>query len=290
MKLRHLKIFKYVCQDMNMTKAAKELYMSQPAVSQTIKELEEYYCTVLFERLSQKLYITDSGKDLLKYTDQILSLNDELEEIMKSKSKIRKLKIGATVTIGTYCLANWIWEFNKKHTDIEVISSIMNTNDIERKILDSTLDIALVEGKIHSREISVLPFMKDDLVIICNPAHKLNFRKNIKIKELDYEKFLIRENGSGSREMFLKEIENHNLHIKIMGEFNNNEAIKIGVKNNLGLGVVSKSSICKYDDISILEIDQINMTRNFSIVYHHNKMVTEKIQFFINHMDSISNY
>jgi len=271
-----------------MTKAAGKLFMSQPSVSQAIKELEEYYNTILFERLSQKLYITDSGNELLKYANHMLSLKDEMEELFIEKSKLKKIKIGATVTIGTYLLSPWIREFQEAFKTIEIVCKIMNTKDVEENILNSNLDLAIVEGKIHSNDILVKPLMEDDLVIVCNQSHRLSSVNNINNTQLNFEKFLIREKGSGSREMFLNEIKNHNLDITIVGEFNNNEAIKIGVKNNLGLGVVSKSSIYEYDNLSLLKVEKMKMTRNFSIAYHRNKMITKEIQSFINYMDYIS--
>lgn len=288
MKLRHLKIFKTVCEEMNMTKAAGKLFMSQPSVSQAIRELEEYYNTILFERLSQKLYITDSGRELLKYANHMLSLKDEMEGLFIEKSKLKKIKIGATVTIGTYLISPWIREFQETHEAVEIVCKIMNTKDIEENILNSNLDLAIVEGEIHSNDIVVKPLIEDDLVIVCNSLHRLSEMRNINSKQLNFEKFLIREEGSGSRELFLNEIKGLNLDINIVGEFNNNEAIKIGVKNNIGLGVVSKSSIYKYDNLSLLKVEKMKMTRNFSIAYHRNKMITEDIQFFINYMDLIS--
>lgn len=284
MKLRHLMIFKYVCEEMNMTKAAKRLFMSQPAVSQTIRELEDKYQTQLFERLSHKLYLTESGAELLRYAEHILALNSELEEVMKSRSRVQKIKVGATVTIGTYCLPQWIADINDKIHDVDILSSIKNTEDIERSILNSTIDLGLVEGDINAPDIIVKPFIQDELVIICHGEHELSTKEVVNKEDLENERFLIRENGSGSRRMFLDMVKNHGISIQIVGEFNNNEAIKNGVSSGLGLGVVSKASICAHDNLIKLNVKDMKMTREFSLIYHNNKLLNKGIRAFMDYI------
>lgn len=284
MKFRHLIIFKYVCEEMNMTKAAKKLFMSQPSVSQAIRELEDYYQNQLFERLSHKLHLTEAGAELLRYAEHMLALNAELEEVMKSRSSIQKIKIGATVTIGTYCLPQWIADFYDKIEGIDISSSIKNTKDIEKSILNSTIDLGLVEGEIDAPDIITKPFMQDELVIICHDEHKLSTKKGVSKEDLKNERFLIRETGSGSRRMFLDMVKSHDISIQVIGEFNNNEAIKNGVLSGLGLGVVSKASISDHDSFIELNVKDIKMTREFSLIYHKNKLLSKGIKTFMDYM------
>lgn len=284
MKFRHLGIFKCLCEEMNMTKTAKKLFVSQPSVSQAIAELEEYYNCRLFERLSHSLYLTESGEMLRKYAEHIIAINSELEEVMLSLGDVQKLKVGATVTIGTYKLAQLIEGFTNNHVGVEIISSINNTKEIEDKILNSSIDLALVEGSIDSNEIIVKPYMEDELVVICNKNHKLSTKESITIEDLSGESFLIREEGSGSRRMFVEKLKNRNLGINIVGEFTNNEAIKNGVKCGLGMGVVSRSSIDEFDDFIELEVSDMKMIRNFSVVYHKNKYLNKGILDFIDYI------
>lgn len=281
MKFRHLVIFKSVCEEMNMTKAAKKLFMTQPSVSQAIRELEDHYQTRLFERLSRKLHLTHSGQLLLSYADHIIALNGELEEVMASENESQKINIGATVTIGTYCLPKWIAEFCMKDQGHEIVSSIKNTEDIERSLLNSTIDLGLVEGHIDAEDIVVKPFMSDELIVICSPDHEFSKSSVLEDKDLCNQCFLIREEGSGSRRMFLENIEARDIKIHIVGEYNNNEAIKIGVMNGLGLGVVSKASIRGQEGFVPLEIKGMKMTRQFSLIYHQNKYLNKSIESFI---------
>lgn len=283
MKFRHLRIFKCLCEEMNMTKAAKRLFISQPSVSQAIRELEENYQCRLFERLSHKLYLTESGEVLLKYAEHIIALNSELNEVMDSISKTQKIRVGATVTIGTYCIAQLIEKFTKETQGIEIITSLKNTQEIEKSILNATIDLALVEGIIDASDIIVRPYMKDELIIICHEAHRLRGKNRIRKEDLEKERFLIREEGSGSRRMFLEMLQKNHIDIQVAGEFTNNEAIKNGVMSGLGLGVVSKASISKHDQVFELAIKGMKMTRDFSIVYHKNKFLNKSIVEFINY-------
>lgn len=150
MTLRHLKIFIAVAETRSMSAAARRCFITQPTVSQTIHELEEHYHTILFERLSRKLYITEAGKNLLSHARQVADQFDRLEQSMADSAVSQSLRIGATLTVGVCLLPNILNDFRSEMPQVSTYSCISNTADIEQKILDSSLDIGIVEGNIKS--------------------------------------------------------------------------------------------------------------------------------------------
>lgn len=285
MNFRHLNIFTTVCEEMNMTRAAKKLYISQPSVSQAISDLEDYYDTKLFERLSKKIYLTDSGRELLSYSYHILSLNQDLERVMEKESFQNSITLGATITIGTYFLPKLLAEIKSKNHRMDTKSIVRNTSFIKENLLNSKIDIGLVEGKINHKDIIVKPFYKDELVIIANNDDPISKKTTINVDDLQGKSFLMREEGSGSRDLFIEEMKRHEIDYKVSGEFNNTEAIKNATLYGLGLGIVSRMSLEEYEEnINILPIKDLELKREFSIVYHRNKYITKNLSFLMEYI------
>lgn len=290
MTIRHLKIFIEVAQSGNMTAAASKLFLSQPTVSQTIKELEEYYGILLFERLSKRLYITEAGKKLLYYAKEAVKEFDSLEEKMRNLSKIEKIRIGATISVGDCILSDLIRRCIEKNPKIEIYSFVGNTENIEAKLLSNELDIALVEGNVKSQELIVKPELNDYLVLICSTKHLFAEKNIIKVDELRYENFAMREKGSGTRELFEKYMFNNGMPIKVVFEGNTPQSIKQEVIKNNCLSVIS---ICLVEKeikdslIHVIENEEKTWNRHFSLVYHKDKLLTDGIK---NLMNIIKNY
>lgn len=284
MTIRHLKIFIEVVKNGSMSAAASRLYISQPTVSQAIRELEEHYGVLLFNRLNRKLYITDAGQKLFSYAKSVVKQFDDLEDKMFKINKKEKIKIGSTITVGESILSDIINKFTKKEPNIEVYSYMNNTQVIERKLLNSEIDIGIVEGEIKSTDLICIPEIKDFLVLICSSKHPFAKRKTIKLMELANEKFAMREKGSGTRELFERYMSDNGIEIKTAFEGNSPEAIKKEVINNNYLAVIS---IClvekevKNSQIHVIESAEGVWDRYFSIVYHKDKVLTEGLKSLI---------
>ena len=284
MTIRHLRIFIEVVKNKSMSAAASKLYISQPTVSQAIRELEEHYGVLLFERLNRKLYITDAGKKLFSYAKDAVKQFDELEEKMFTLNKKEKIRIGATITVGEYLLSDVVNRLIKKEPNIEVYSYMNNTQVIEDKLLNSEIDIGIVEGEIKSPDLICIPEVNDYLVLICNIEHPFAKKKTIKVEELENENFAMREKGSGTRELFERYMAENGLDIKIAFEGNSPEAIKKEVINNNYLAVIS---IClveeevKNSKIHVIECADGAWDRYFSIVYHKDKVLSKGMESLI---------
>ncbi|WP_077367120.1 LysR family transcriptional regulator [Anaerosalibacter sp. Marseille-P3206] len=283
MNIRHLRIFITVVDTGSMTKAAEELFIAQPSVSQTIKEIEEYYNIKLFERLSKKLYITEKGKEFLSYARHIVTLFDEMEKSIRQTDKNSLLRIGASITVGTYVLGKLTRQFLDDYPNIDIESVIDNTTIIEEMVLKNELDFGIVEGPIHSKDIVSKAFMDDELILICGDKHPFREKPYITLKELSKANFILRESGSGTRELFENIMLSKGLDLTIKCVSNSSEAIKNAVISNLGVSVISKMAVdseLKSKKLFHIKIDNIELKRKFNIIYHKNKYISKEIEEF----------
>lgn len=289
MTIRHMKVFIAVADYGKMSTAAKKLYISQPTVSQAISEIENHYKVLLFERLNKKLYITEDGEKLLEYTRHIVSLFEDMELAMESSSQNITLQIGATITVATCLLNKIVSYFESLNLDVKIKVFVDNTSRVEDKILKSQLDLAIVEGEIRSSDIISSDVMDDELVLICgqdNPMYNIN---NIYAQELNGLSFIVREEGSGTRELFDIECKKMNVNIDRKWICNNSEAIKNAVIENQGLSVISKMLIereIREKKLHIIKINDMRLTRKIHLVYHKNKFLSDQITRFINFSES----
>lgn len=284
MTLRYLKIFLCVCDEGNMTAAAKKLYIAQPSVSQAMAELENYYHVKVFERLGKKLFVTSAGEKLITYARHIVNLAMETEEVMRDLSHNGTIRVGASVTIGTCILAPLLESFKRKNPQITISSVVNNTAVIEEMLLVDQLDIGLVEGKVHSPGIISRPFMEDDLVLVTSPSHPLARQNKVTLAQMNNKEFIIREEGSGTRELFQMVMASKGMEWKIAGVYNNAETIKNMVAANLGISVMSKLAVekeVKRQELKIIKMEELCFSRQFIIIHHKNKYIVPALDYFI---------
>lgn len=283
MTIRHLKVFITVADLGNMTKAGEQLFISQPSVSQTIGELEDYYEVRLFERLSKKLYLTAAGEQLLSYARYIVSLFEEMEQKLKWVQTSSILKIGASITVGTCILSKLAGAFLEKYPRLKVEAKVDNTTVIEELVLKSELDFGLVEGLLHSKDIVAQPFLDDELILVCGGEHPFRERGKITTDELAAADLIVRESGSGTRELFENTMLSKGKKLKITWVCNNSEAIKNAVASNMGVSVISKMAVAaelKAGRLFPVPVEDLKLKRQFCIIYHKNKYISEPMQNF----------
>lgn len=277
MTLRHLKIFVCVCKENSITLAANKLFISQPAVSNAIKELESYYNVPLFDRISKKLYLTEAGKTVYQYALHINSLFDELETTLMSSTSTGSLRVGSSITIGTHYIPNYIKEFSQQFPHIQTFVTIDSSDIIEQQILNNELDFALIEGVIHSKDIISKEFIKDELVVICSINHPLLNEERVSITDLSSQHFLMREKNSGTRELAESILSLHNVTISPLWESTSTDAIIQGVSKNIGISILPMHLVQDYlnrNQIAKLEVDGLKFPRQYHIIYHKNKYLT----------------
>ncbi|WP_083189707.1 LysR family transcriptional regulator [Orenia metallireducens] len=287
--LREIKIFATVCKTNSMSEAARQLYMTQPAVSQTIIDLEEKLQVKLFERMNKRLVLTHAGEILLKYSKRIILIMDEAENTLEdiANLKVGKLRVGASMTIGTYLLPLIIKEFNKKYPEINLNLVIDNTSVIEEKILNNDIDIGLVEGLIGAKDIFFDSFYHDKLFLVCSKDNPLTQKKTIDREDIENQHFISREEGSGTKEIIDKIMNAYNINYQIKHTLNNIEAIKKSIKNNLGISILPDIAIQEEllkGELIKLNLRDIQFQRSFNLIYHKDKNLTNLLKQFIDHI------
>ena len=292
MNFRKLKIFYETAQHLNMTKVAKEMYISQPSISQSINELESELGVKLFDRIGKKLYLTHEGEVFLNYTRRILNLYDESVKIIRdiNINEKGKLVIGASTTIGIYILPEIIKEFSSKFKDIEISLIIENTKNIEKLILENKVDFAFVEGDIHSEEIIKEVIWKDELVFICGEENALKNFKQVSVNEIANEKLIMREEGSGTREHTELFFKKNKIKFSTFLELGSTEAIKKTVEANLGISclsyIVVKDKI-KNNELYMFRLNEGKIERDLFLILHSDKFISNNMKAFIEYSKNI---
>lgn len=211
MTLRTIRIFVTIAEEKTMHAAAKKLYISQPSVSQAISELEKEYHVQLFERLSQRLYITAAGEKLLAYAYRLLRTYEDMEQLLISQGTYQCLRLGASVSVGTCLIPELASQLKIRHPDIDLQVTVNNTSRIEQMLLESQLDAGIVEGTIVNPDLLCTRVCEDELLIVAPPNHPLASQLCIPIERLAGETFISRESGSNDRNQFEQFLQSHHI-------------------------------------------------------------------------------
>ena len=281
MTLRNLRIFLAVADCGSMSEAAKKMHIAQPSVSGTIGEIEAQYGVRLFERLGRRLYITPTGTQLCDYARHILSMYDAMEQRLKNSDETDMLRVGATVTVGTCVLGDVFQQYMAETENKAPKAVVHNTRVIEQKLLKSELDIGIIEGKISSADLMTQFMMNDPLALVCasdkNPFYD---KTSVSIMDLRDIPFILREEGSGTREVF----ESVMPEINIQWVCNNSEAILRAVEMGFGMTVISRrlaEARLRAGSLTEIRVSDAEFERQFSVVWHKNKYLTPSMKQFI---------
>ncbi|GAA6493013.1 LysR family transcriptional regulator [Candidatus Bariatricus faecipullorum] len=283
MTLRHLKIFVSVYQNRGFTRAGQELHLAQPSVSLAIRELEAYYGVRLFERIGRRIYPTVQGEDFYGYAIHIVSLFDEMEKKVRNWDTLGTLRIGTSITIGTRILPRLLKEFSAQFPQTETRAVICNSAAIEQQLLDSRIDLGLIETRPEHPELLSEPFMQDSLCAVLPSGHVLAARKAVTLSELSAYPFFMREEGSAVREVLKARLSLEQLSVQPAWESTSTQAIVQGVAAGLGVSVLPLLMVRKditEGTVQGLPLDP-PLNRELHVVYHKSKYLTANMQAFI---------
>ena len=284
MTIRHLRIFVTVCQCGSITAAARQLYIAQPSVSLAIGELERHYKVRLFDRISRRLHITEEGRRLYAYASNIVSLYGEMEDRMSDKALDGRVLTGCTITIGNRILPGLVRRFNQHHPHVGVRAFIGNSDGVERRVLEGDLDIGLIEGVAHQSQLQAEVFLEDQLVLLCGEGHPLWAREEVRPEELMQYDLLLREKGSGTRELFDSAMLTRELVADPKWESVSTHALLEAVAQGLGVSVLPYR-LAEPDLASgrlrRVRIADMDLRRKFYIITHKSKYLPEEAQAFL---------
>lgn len=276
-------------QTKNFTSAAKRLNLTQPAVSQHIKQLEAEYNAKLFTRIGNELTLTDDGEILLKYALRIQSLYNDLNRKLEDNKKYaRSLTVGITHTAESNIAPEILAEYSNQNSGshIKIISdTIRNLYD---KLSNYQIDLAIIEGKISSKKFSSILLGTDSLLAVMSPENPLSNKKVITINDLKKEKLILRTFESGTTSLFIDELSRLDLttdDFKIYLEIDNVASIKDLVRKNLGVSILPRSACSqeiKDKKIIALPIENMNLMRETNIVYVDDNVERQTLEDIVN--------
>lgn len=283
--LSRLRIFVAVARSGSFTRAAEELSLRQPTVSQQIQVLERGLRTRLFERLGRGIELTAAGTTLLGYAERILELVDEAQAATREAAglALRTLRLGAGNTLATYVLPDLLARLRWERPDVVVQITVGNTEQLIDAVLDHRVELALVGSPILDDRLAIHPFLRDELVAIAPPDAPWSSRASIRLDELRSQTLLMREHGSAlqaSLQEILREHEVEPEHIITLG---NLEAIKRSVEAGLGVSIVPEIAVrreVQSGALYALSIAERLDERSFNYIYRHDRVLSPPARIF----------
>jgi DNA-binding transcriptional LysR family regulator len=249
MNLRHLAVFHAVAKAGSVNAAAPLLHTSQPAVSRELHTLEDRLGMPLFDRLPRGMRLTEAGVVLLSYAERIFGLEQAAERAVRELANFEsgQLAIGASNTVGTYLLPGFIADFHLRHPKVKLSLEVGNTGEIVKGIHDSRFTFGFVEGSVHDETIEAREFHRDRITAVVAPGHALAKIKTISMRTLAEAPALLRELGSGTREIVDQAFTRHGLRLSCGLEIGNSEALKRVALEGGGVGWISE--LCVVDEL-----------------------------------------
>ncbi|MGI8484759.1 MAG: LysR family transcriptional regulator [Thermomicrobiales bacterium] len=245
--LNRLRLFLAVVEHGGVRKAAEAISISQPAVSQSIQALEAELGLDLLERLGRKVRPTEAGMLLAEHGRRIFAEVQEARRALDDLKGIARghLFLGASTTIGIYVLPDALGLFHQRYPEIALSLNVANTQDILEQLLEARLDIAFVEGPVAQPGLTSVPFLEDELVLIVAPGHALMQHAPVSREDLAATPFLMRESGSGTREVVEQALAGWEIVPNVMMELGHTEAIKNAVAAGLGVSILPRMTVAR---------------------------------------------
>ncbi|MBV9691599.1 MAG: LysR family transcriptional regulator [Ktedonobacteraceae bacterium] len=287
MNLQNLRVFLKVAEHEHITRASEELGLSQPAVTKTIQSLENEVGLELIERQGRRIAITHAGRLLQGYARQIFALEREMEEALAALHDVEKgeVTLAANTTIGIYLLPPIVAHFRERYPHVALYLSILNSQEIVEQTLSWNLDIGLVEGDPSTLPtgLKVEVFSYDELVLVVAPRHHWNGLSSLTPTALSDGELVMREQGSGIREVVEQALSKYDIHIRPLLTLADNEAIKQMVMNGVGAAIISKLTVQRElagGDLVTIPIDGLDLRPDLSLIQRADKQLSLAAQAF----------
>ena len=276
--LRQLQVFEKVATHLNYSRAAQELYLSQPAVSMQIKQLEGHLGLPLFEQMGKKTFLTEAGRELFHYARSIAQQLAEMEAVFNEMKGLEQGKLTlSVVNTANYFTPQLLAKFCRRYPNIDVILQVANRDAVLKQLADNSTDLAIMGQPPDGLDITAESFLENPLVVIAAPGHPLAKLKRVNFDRLAEETFLSRENGSGTRSAMERVFTQHKIQPRISMEMETNEAIKQAVQAGMGLGILSLHSIeleLETKRLAMLNVEHFPLLRHWFVAHRSNKRLS----------------
>lgn len=269
-----LKVFYTVAKRLSFTKAAEELFISQPAVTKHIKELESQFNVALFDRRGNKVVLSSAGGVLLNHTEDILKIYRQIEFDLNQFNETLKgvLHLGSSTSITQYILPPLLARFHAIHENVKIELLNGNSEQIEKALLNKSIEMGVIESKSKRREINYVPFLKDEIVLVCSAKNTLVRKEEIKPEDLKNIPLLLREPGSGTLEVIADALKQKGIglgDLKVEMQLGSTEAIKSYLQHSECMAFLSLHAVLKELEngmLKIIEIKKLPIHRNFYFI------------------------
>ena len=285
---RRLQVFHTVARQLSFTKAAEQLFMTQPAVTFQVKQLEEHFSARLFERSHGRIALTPTGELVLDYAERILGLSAELDKRVSELTGAVSgpLLLGCSMTIAEFILPRVLGEFKARHPQVQAHMTVANSETIENRVADHTIDLGLIESPSHLPGLHTEVCCDDELVMICAPGYKLSRLKAVTAAQIAGEPYISRESGSGTRQFadnWFRESGVMPEDLNIVMELGSPEAIKGVVETAIGVAIMSSATVIKELRLgSLVALPlQPRLIRTLSLVYQREKFRSRLLASFV---------
>lgn len=269
-----LKAFQTAAKRLNFTKAAEELFITQPAVTKHIQEIENFYKCKLFERNGTKVKLTAAGITLLNYTENIFNIYRDIEFDLAALNENVKgaIKLGASTTVAQYVLPKYLALFKQKFSDIHIELTDGNTEQIENLLAENKIDLGIVEGQSRRQHIKYTPFVKDEIVLCTSHTNKTIKKPVITLNDMQKLPLVVRERGSGSLEVVvaaLKKVQVKFSQLNVEMVLESSESIKSYLLHSNAFAFMSVHSIfkeLKSNEMKIVDVEDLSIERYFYFI------------------------
>jgi len=282
--LRQLKVFDAVALHTSYSRAAEYLHLSQPAVSMQIKQLEEAVGLPLFDQIGKKIYMTEAGHELQRYSSHILQQLTEAESVFSDMKGLRQGKLMITVaTTASYFMPQLLGEFNRRFPGITISLDVANREVLLQRLARNETDVAIMGRPPAGLGLEAVSFMENPLVVIAPPQHPLAREQAIPLSRLQQETFLVREQGSGTRIAMERFFSEQGIRLSKGSEMSTNEAIKQAVQAGMGLGILSLNTVTlelETHRLTVLDAEGFPILRHWYVVHREGKRLSTVAQAF----------
>ncbi|MBD1996279.1 LysR family transcriptional regulator [Oculatella sp. FACHB-28] len=286
--LHQLKVFEATARHGSFTRAAEELFLTQPTVSMQVKQLTKAVGLPLFEQVGKKLYLTDAGRELFSTCQDIFSRLDQLEMRVADMKGMKQGQLRlAVITTAKYFVPRLLGPFCQIYPGIDVSLIVTNHEQVIERLSDNQDDLYIMSQLPEHMDIEAYPFMDNPLVVVAPSTHPLAGKKNIPISELVGEPFIMREPGSGTRRSVQKLFDQEGISVRVRLELGSNEAIKQAIAGGLGLSVLSRHTLTPEipnSELTVLDVQGFPIHRNWYAVSLSGKQLSVVASTFLDYL------
>lgn len=286
--LHQLKVFEAVARHNSFTRAAEELFLTQPTVSMQVKQLTKAVGLPLFDQVGKRLYLTEAGQQLLLASREIF---DRLDQIEMTVADLKGLKQGklrlAVITTAKYFVPRLLGPFCQKYPGIDIALQVTNHRGITERLGENLDDLYIVSQLPEGLNLSSHPVVDNPLVVLANANHPLVGQKQIPIELLNDEPFIMREPGSGTRKSVQELFDRHGVSVKVRLELGSNEAIKQAIAGGLGISVLSRHTLAlegATEQLAILDVQEFPIQNQWYVIYPKGKQLSIVAQTFFEYL------